>query len=121
MPMPESSNDLGLSALQQLIDTWIKKYGVRYFDPMTNLGILCEEVGEVARLLVRISGEQSWRVNTRPEDLTAALEEEFADVLWVLCCLANQHNIDLNQAVQKNIAHKTTRDKNRHRNNPKLS
>ncbi|MFN4285265.1 MAG: nucleotide pyrophosphohydrolase [Lacibacter sp.] len=101
---------------QQQVDAWIKTVGVRYFSELTNLGILMEEVGELARLMVRIYGEQSFKESDRNRDLG----DEMADVLWVLLCLANQTGIDLTTAFQKNLEKKTRRDQQRHRDNEKL-
>ena len=100
---------------QERIDAWIKEYGVRYFDELTNMAILTEEVGEVARIMARRYGEQSFK-----EGEKADLGDELADVLWVLICIANQTGIDLTEALQKNLDKKTKRDCNRHNNNPKL-
>lgn len=97
------------------VDQWIKEHGVRYFDPMTNLAVLMEEVGELSRVFARKFGEQSFKAGE-----TDNLEEEMADVLWVLMCLANQTDVDLTQALKKSIEKKTKRDKERHKNNPKL-
>ena len=100
---------------QQQVDAWIKEYGVRYFDELTNMAILTEEVGEVARIMARRYGEQSFK-----EGEKADLGDELADVLWVLICIANQTGTDLTEALQKNLDKKTKRDCNRHNNNPKL-
>lgn len=100
---------------QQQVDKWIKEHGVRYFDPMTNLAVLMEEVGELSRVFARKFGEQSFK-----EGETDNLEEEMADVLWVLMCLANQTDVDLTSALQESIEKKTKRDSERHKNNPKL-
>lgn len=105
-----------LEEAQQRVDSWIKTYGVRYFDPMTNTAILMEEVGEVARIMARRYGEQSEKESDKALDLS----DEMADVLWVLMCLANQCNIDLTAALERNIEKKTLRDRDRHRSNPKL-
>ncbi len=105
---------------QQTVDQWIKTIGIRYFDELTNMAILTEEVGEVARLMSRLYGEQSFK---NPEDLKKApalLADEMADVLFVLICLANQTGIDLTEALVKNLDKKTNRDKDRHSNNKKL-
>ena len=102
---------------QQLVDEWIKKYGVRYFGELTNMAILTEEVGELARVMVRTFGEQSFKKS----DEGANLADEMADVLWVLICLANQTGIDLTEAFEKNIQKKTDRDQTRHLNNNKLN
>jgi len=101
---------------QKDVDYWIKTVGVRYFSELTNLGILMEEVGELSRILVRKYGDQS----EKPSDQDKNLADEFADVLWVLTALANQCDIDLTDAIQKNIEKKNERDKDRHKNNPKL-
>jgi NTP pyrophosphatase (non-canonical NTP hydrolase) len=105
-----------LEEAQHSVDSWIKTYGVRYFDPMTNTAILMEEVGEVARIMARRYGEQS----EKESDKSLDLGDEMADVLWVLMCLANQCNIDLTAALERNIEKKTSRDRDRHRSNPKL-
>ena len=102
---------------QAQVDAWIKTYGVRYFNELTNMAILTEEVGEVARLVARIYGEQSFKESDKQKDLA----DEMADVLWVLICLANQTGVDLTSAFQKNLQKKTERDKNRHINNLKLA
>ncbi len=101
---------------QQTVDGWIREYGVRYFDEMTNLAILTEEVGEVARIMARKYGEQSFKENETGKDLG----EELADVLFVLICIANQTNVDLEKELKKTLAKKTKRDGERHRNNKKL-
>ena len=100
---------------QQQFDEWIKKYGVRYFSELTNMAILTEEVGEVARIMARTYGDQS----TKPGEKTN-LADELADVMWVLICIANQTGIDLTEAFRRNLDKKTVRDKDRHVNNPKL-
>jgi NTP pyrophosphatase (non-canonical NTP hydrolase) len=101
---------------QQQVDHWIKTTGVRYFNELTNLGILMEEVGELSRLMVRAYGEQS----SKESDKNRQLDDEMADVLWVLICLANQTGVDLTKALQANIEKKTIRDATRHKNNEKL-
>lgn len=101
---------------QTQVDQWIKTIGVRYFNELTNLGILMEEVGELSRIMVRKYGEQSFKGTENDQ----ALADEMADVLWVLICLANQTGVNLTEALQKNIEKKTLRDKDRHKNNPKL-
>jgi NTP pyrophosphatase (non-canonical NTP hydrolase) len=101
---------------QQQVDEWIKTYGVRYFGELTNMAILTEEVGELARVMVRTYGEQSFKKS----DEGANLADEMADVLWVLICLANQTGINLTEAFEKNIQKKTERDNTRHLNNEKL-
>ena len=100
---------------QQRVDAWIKEYGVRYFNELTNTVILTEEVGEVARIMARKYGEQSFKESDKKE-----LGDELADVLWVLICIANQTGIDLTAALKKNIDKKTQRDNKRHINNIKL-
>ena len=105
-----------ISALQQEVDTWIKTYGVRYFNELTNTAILMEEVGELARIMARKYGEQSFKNKEEEKQLG----DEMADVLWVLVCLANQTGVDLEEAMRKNIEKKTRRDKGRHKNNEKL-
>lgn len=100
---------------QKSVDNWIKQYGVRYFNEMTNMAILTEEVGEVARIMARKYGEQSFKADEKCE-----LSDELADVLWVLICIANQTGIDLTEAFLKNIDKKTKRDNKRHINNTKL-
>lgn len=101
---------------QENVDKWIKEYGVRYFNELTNMTILTEEVGELARIMARTYGDQSFKKS----DLDKNLGDEMADVLWVLMCLANQTGVNLTEALEKNIEKKTNRDKNRHINNTKL-
>lgn len=105
---------------QKEVDHWITTVGVRYFDELTNLGILMEEVGEVARNMVRIYGEQSFKHETTKAQAHHDLKEEIGDVLFVLTCLANQCDINLEEVIQENLEKKRSRDKNRHQNNPKL-
>lgn len=105
-----------LQEAQQQVDQWIKTTGVRYFSELTNMAILTEEVGEVARIIARRYGEQS----EKPTDKDKDLGDELADVLWVVICLANQTGVDLTNAFKKNLQKKSTRDKNRHRENKKL-
>jgi NTP pyrophosphatase (non-canonical NTP hydrolase) len=105
-----------LQEAQQQVDQWIKSHGVRYFNEMTNMAILTEEVGEVARIMARRYGEQSEKESDKGKDLG----DEMADVLWVLICLANQTGVDLTKAFQQNLEKKTIRDKERHHQNPKL-
>lgn len=107
---------LTISAAQQLIDEWIKTTGVRYFDVLTNTALLMEEVGEVARIMARKYGEQSFK----PGESDFNLADEFADVLFVLICLANQTGVNLEEALRKNLEKKNLRDHDRHRNNDKL-
>lgn len=108
---------------QEQVDKWIREYGVRYFSELTNMAVLTEEVGELARIIARRYGEQSWKASDpRAEDNgQKALKEEMADVLWVLICLANQTGVNLTEALQQSIEKKTNRDKARHINNPKLT
>jgi NTP pyrophosphatase (non-canonical NTP hydrolase) len=101
---------------QQQVDQWIKTTGVRYFNELTNMAMLTEEVGEVARIIARRYGEQS----EKPSDKSKDLADEMADVLWVLICLANQTGVDLTRALEKNFEKKSLRDKDRHLQNPKL-
>jgi NTP pyrophosphatase (non-canonical NTP hydrolase) len=113
-----NKQNITISEAQQMVDHWIKTIGVRYFSELTNMAILTEEIGELARHFSRQFGDQSYRVSE-----TAPLSDEadeMADVLWVLICLANQTGVDLNEAFQKNMNKKTLRDKERHRNNEKL-
>ncbi len=105
-----------IESAQQQVDQWIKTIGVRYFNELTNLGILMEEVGELSRIMVRKYGEQSFK----DTDISRELADEMADVLWVLICLANQTGVNLTEALEKNLEKKTLRDKDRHKNNPKL-
>ena len=104
-----------IKELQERVDNWIKEYGVRYFDELTNTAILAEEVGEVARIMARKYGEQSFKEGDKTE-----LADELADVLWVLTCIANQTGTDLTEALEKNFDTKSKRDNKRHINNPKL-
>ena len=97
------------------VDQWIKTYGVRYFSELTNMACLTEEVGELARAMARTYGDQSFKQGEKPN-----IGEEMADILWVLICLANQTGVDLTTELQKSFDKKTARDKDRHRNNPKL-
>ena len=97
------------------VDNWIKTYGVRYFSELTNMAVLTEEVGELARIMARTYGDQSFK-----EGEKHYIGDEMADILWVLICLANQTGIDLTEAFRKNLEKKTSRDKDRHKNNPKL-
>ena len=101
---------------QQRVDAWIKEYGVRYFNELTNMAILTEEVGEVARIIARTYGEQSFKEGDKSD-----LGDELADLLWVLICIANQTGIDLTEALEKNFDKKTKRDNKRHINNSKLN
>lgn len=112
----QSPTEISLRDAQEQVDQWIKTIGVRYFNELTNLGILMEEVGELSRIMVRTYGEQSAKASDQGKDLG----DEMADVLWVLICLANQTGIDLTDAFQKNMRKKTDRDAGRHRDNPRL-
>lgn len=107
---------LTIKEAQQQVDQWIKTIGVRYFSELTNMAILTEEVGELARIMARKYGDQSFKKSDEEYNLA----DEMADVLWVLICLANQTGVDLNEAFLKNMAKKTSRDKERYRNNDKL-
>ncbi len=108
--------DLTIRDAQQQVDEWIKTVGVRYFNELTNLGILVEEVGELSRIMVRTYGEQSFKESDKNKDMA----DEMADVLWVLICLANQTGVDLTSALEKNFQKKNIRDATRHLNNEKL-
>ena len=101
---------------QRTIDEWIKTYGVRYFTELTNMAVLTEEVGELARIMARTFGDQSFK----DDEIAKNLGDEIADVLWVLTCIANQTGVNLEEAIRKNIAKKTNRDKTRHIENEKL-
>ena len=101
---------------QTAVGEWIKTYGVRYFNELTNMALLTEEVGELARIIARTYGEQSFKESDKNRDLG----DEMADILWVLICLANQTGVDLTEAFAKNMEKKTQRDRERHRNNEKL-
>jgi NTP pyrophosphatase (non-canonical NTP hydrolase) len=107
---------MNIQQAQEQVDQWIKTVGVRYFNELTNLGILMEEVGELSRLMVRKYGEQSFKESDKGKELG----DEMADVLWVLICLANQTGVDLTAALQKNFEKKNVRDADRHLNNEKL-
>lgn len=109
-----------LKAAQQRVDQWIQTIGVRYFNELTNTAILAEEVGEVARLMSRIYGEQSFKVDIPAAAAKEALADELADVLFVLICISNQTGINLEEAFEKNLTKKTERDQQRHQDNSKL-
>lgn len=111
----EILNNVTIAEAQHMVDEWIHEYGVRYFSELTNMAVLTEEVGELARIMARKYGDQSFKAGepTDPAD-------EMADVLWVLLCLANQTGVDLTEAFRRNIEKKTQRDATRHLNNPKL-
>ncbi len=108
--------DVTIRQAQQQVDGWIKTVGVRYFNELTNLGILMEEVGELSRIMVRKYGEQSFKESDKQKDMA----DEMADVLWVLMCLANQTGVDLTDALEKNFEKKNIRDARRHLDNEKL-
>lgn len=110
------NKEITIREAQKMVDDWIKTYGVRYFSELTNMTVLTEEVGELARIMARMYGDQSFKEGEKHD-----LGDEMADVLWVLMCLANQTGVDLTEALKKNIEKKTTRDKNRHINNNKLT
>ena len=107
---------LTINDAQQKVDEWIRTTGVRYFSELTNMAILTEEVGEVARLMSRLYGDQSFKDNEKSKELS----DELADVLWVLICIANQTGVNLEEALEKNFEKKTARDSNRHHDNDKL-
>ena len=109
------NNEITIREAQKMVDDWIKTYGVRYFSELTNMAVLTEEVGELARIMARKYGDQSFKEGQKHD-----LGDEMADVLWVLMCLANQTGIDLTEALKKNIEKKTSRDKTRHIDNEKL-
>ena len=109
------NNEITIREAQKMVDDWIKTYGVRYFSELTNMAVLTEEVGELARIMARKYGDQSFKEGEKQD-----LGDEMADVLWVLMCLANQTGIDLTEALKKNIEKKTSRDKTRHIDNEKL-
>lgn len=104
-----------LEEAQKTVDNWIKKYGVRYFSELTNMAVLTEEVGELARLMARKYGDQSFKAGEKDN-----LDEELTDILWVLLCIANQTGVNLTEAFARNMEKKTKRDNTRHINNPKL-
>jgi NTP pyrophosphatase (non-canonical NTP hydrolase) len=106
-----------IKELQKSVDDWIKQYGVRYFNELTNMAILTEEVGELARIMSRKYGEQSFKNGEEKADIA----DEIVDVLWILVCIANQTGVNLEEAIEKNFHKKTNRDKNRHINNQKLN
>ena len=109
-----------IKTLQQKVDDWIKKYGVRYFSELTNMAILMEETGELARLMSRKYGEQNFKKPISASDVKEKIGDEIADIIFVITCLANQMDIDLEKIIIKNLDKKTNRDKERHKNNPKL-
>lgn len=107
--------EITISEAQKMVDTWIHTYGVRYFSELTNMAVLTEEVGELARIISRKYGDQSFKPGESDDP-----SEEMADILWVLLCLANQTGVDLTEALRQSFEKKTSRDKDRHKNNPKL-
>jgi NTP pyrophosphatase (non-canonical NTP hydrolase) len=109
------ADNMTIKELQDSVDQWVKKYGVRYFSELTNMACLTEEVGELARVMARKYGDQSFKAGEK-----ANIGEEMADVLWVLVCLANQTGVDLTEEIRKSFEKKTFRDSTRHLNNPKL-
>ena len=111
-----NKEEITITKAQQMVDQWIKTIGVRYFSELTNMAVLTEEVGELARIMARKYGDQSFKKPDEKYDLA----DEMADVLWVLICLANQTGVDLNEAFLKNMEKKSNRDKDRHQNNQKL-
>lgn len=111
------NDELSIADAQKMVDNWIETYGVRYFSELTNMAILTEEVGELARIMARTYGDQSFKKS----DLNKNLPDEMADVLWVLICLANQTGVDLTRAFRENIEKKTQRDNTRHKENQKLT
>ena len=115
MDVTDKAKETTLDELQQLVDEWIHTYGVHYFDPLTNMAILTEETGEVARVMARLYGEQSAKASDHLD-----LADELADLLWVLTCIANQCGVNLQEALEKNLQKKTKRDATRHLNNDKL-
>ena len=110
------NNEITIREAQKMVDNWIKTYGVRYFSELTNMAVLTEEVGEMARIMARQYGDQSFKEGEKHD-----LGDEMADVLWVLMCIANQTGVDLTEALRKNIDKKTSRDKERHLRNEKLN
>lgn len=110
------NEEISIKQAQEIVDEWIRTYGVRYFNELTNMAILTEEVGELARLVARTYGEQSFKESDKAKNIA----DEMADVLWVLVCMANQMGVDLTSAFAKNIEKKTTRDETRHKTNEKL-
>ena len=111
----DTAHDITLNEAQRRVDQWIRTYGVRYFSELTNMACLTEEVGELARIMARRYGDQSFKAGESHDP-----SEEMADILWVLICLANQTGVNLTEALEKSFEKKTRRDADRHRNNPKL-
>lgn len=109
-----------INEAQNKVDDWIKTYGVRYFSELTNMAVLTEEVGELARLVARKYGDQSFKAGSEPENVDDEISKELADILFVVICMANQMEVNLEDALEKSIEKKTKRDDNRHQNNSKL-
>jgi NTP pyrophosphatase (non-canonical NTP hydrolase) len=120
LPKPENAFSMTINEAQKTVDQWVNTIGVRYYNELTNTAILMEEVGEVARLMARLYGEQSFKTPEQAASAPADLADEMADVLFVLICLANQTGVDLTQALHKNLEKKTARDAARHAGNEKL-
>lgn len=118
--MEKETQDITLAEAQAKVDEWIQDIGQRYFKELTNTAVLMEEVGELARYMSRIYGEQSFKEDRSPEEAKQQMADEMADVFFVLICLANQTGVDLTEAFHENLRKKTSRDTDRHRNNPKL-
>ena len=114
-PKPMEDKDISISGAQKMVDEWIRLYGVRYFSELTNMAVLTEEVGELARIMSRKYGDQSFKAGETQDP-----SDEMADILWVLLCLANQTGVDLTEAFRRNLEKKTLRDATRHILNPKL-
>lgn len=110
-----------IKELQITVDNWIKEFGIRYFDEKTNMLLLMEEVGELSRLMARKYGEQSFKNEYTPDEINVMIKDELGDIFFVLTCLCNQMNLDINEIMTENIRKKISRDKNRHINNPKLA
>ncbi len=110
-----------IKVYQKQVDDWIKEHGVRYFDEKTNMILLVEEVGELARLMARVYGEQSFKQTEKTQNAKMKIADELGDILFVLTCLSNQMGIDLTEVIQHNFTKKTSRDKDRHHKNPKLN
>lgn len=113
--METPSGEITLKQAQSIVDQWITTVGVRYFSPLTNMAVLAEETGEVARIMARTYGDQSFKPGENPD-----LGDELADLLWVMLAIANQTGVDLTESFRRNLVKKTQRDADRHRNNPKL-
>lgn len=119
--MTKEGMDITIAEAQTTVDQWIQTIGVRYFSELTNLAQLTEEVGELARIMSRTYGDQSFKSSDAVADVKEALGDELADILFVVICIANQTGVDLTDALKQNLDKKTTRDVDRHRNNPKLN